>query len=68
MESFDEALAETLSFLGISQLKDKQLEAVQEFAKGQDIFISLPTGYGKSIIYGILPVLFDKWRGTALIL
>ena len=36
-------------------LKEKQLEAIISFLKGFDVFITLPTGYGKSIIYGLLP-------------
>ena len=36
-------------------LKEKQYEAVKEYLKGNDTFVSLPTGYGKSLIYGILP-------------
>ena len=39
--------------LGI-QLKDKQLEAVYRFCCGNDVFVSLPTGYGKSVVYAIL--------------
>ncbi len=34
-------------------LKDKQVEAIQCFLSGKDVFVSLPTGYGKSIIFGI---------------
>ena len=33
------------------------------FVEGKDTFVTLPTGYGKSIIYGILPIVFDKMRG-----
>ena len=45
------------------QLKDKQKEAIQRFCEGHDIFVSLPTGYGKSVIYGIvLPLVFDRLR------
>jgi len=41
-------------------LKPKQLEAVVAFCSGMDqCFVSrLPTGYGKSIIYAILPLIF----------
>ena len=29
-------------------LKEKQIEAIDSFVKGKDVFVSLPTGYGKS--------------------
>ena len=44
----DEAIDSALSELGFSYLKDKQREAVTAFLKGNDCFISLPTGYDKS--------------------
>ena len=34
--------------LGYKSLKDKQVEAVCSFTEGNDVFVSLPTGYGKS--------------------
>ena len=40
-------------------LKLKQLEAIQAFMSGKDTFVSLPTGYGKSAIYAVLPLAFD---------
>ena len=42
-------------------LKPRQKEALQTIVfKGQDCLIVLPTGYGKSLIYQMLPSLFDK--------
>ena len=38
------------------RLKPVQSKAVQAILHGQDIFVSVPTGYGKSLIYQILPV------------
>ena len=49
--------------LGYATLKDKQLEAIVTFALGNDCFIALPTGYGKSAIYGVLPFVFDTIKG-----
>ena len=34
------------------QLKDKQVEAIQKFCEGFDVFVSLPTGFGKSMSFG----------------
>ena len=31
----------------------------------RDTFVILPTGYGKSIIYGVLPMTFDFMRGKS---
>jgi len=32
------------------ELKDKQVEPLQHFCAGKDVFVSLSTGYGKSMI------------------
>ena len=45
-------------------LKDKQIEALLTFCLGNDVFVSLPTGYEKSMIYGLLPLIFDKIKGN----
>ena len=51
------------SRLDSKRLRKKQLEAVCAFVQGHDTFVSLPTGYGKSTIYAILPYVFDKLKG-----
>ena len=57
------ALNEAVIEMGLSSLKPKQTEAILAIVAGKDTFVSLPTGYGKSIIYRVLPLLFDKLRG-----
>ena len=49
-------------------LKDKQMEAILTFLSGQDVFVTLPTGYGKSLIFGLLPWIFDELKGALTIL
>ena len=49
--------------IGIETLKPKQVKAVEAFVDGRDVFVSLPTGYGKSVIYSVLPGTFDLIRG-----
>ena len=58
-----EIIVESGKKLGFDKLKDKQIEAVRHFIEGKDVFVSLPTGYGKSIIYALLPFAFDKLKG-----
>ena len=43
-------------------LKPEQLQAIVEFVRGCDVFVSLPTGYGKSLIYGLLPIVVERLR------
>lgn len=41
------------------------------FANGRDTFVSLPMGYGKSLIYGCLPKAFDlmlDWHSSSIFL
>ena len=60
---FDAAVEEVVRFMSLKPLKQKQLEALRVFISGHDTFVALPTGYGKSIIFGVLPLLFDKLLG-----
>ena len=41
------------------------MEAIRTFMQGEDVFVSLPTGYGKSLIhvYSVLPYAYDELLG-----
>ena len=58
IDVFHEALnygLESLGFTNIS-LKEKQYEVLRELVvKNKDVLAVLPTGYGKSLIYQLLP-------------
>ena len=49
-------LERVLELCGLKELKEKQTKAILAFMDGDDLFVSLPTGYWKSIIYRILPL------------
>ena len=53
------AVDEATRSLGFNQIKKLQDDAIMSFVAGNDTFVSLPTGYGKSLIYGCLPRVFD---------
>ena len=60
------AIAESAHQLGYATLKELQVKAISSIVEGQDTFVSLPTGYGKSIIYAALPLVFDKLKGKSV--
>ena len=41
--------------MGHAKVKDKQFRVIKDVVRGRDTFVSLPTGYGKSLYYGVLP-------------
>ena len=43
------ALAEAVKKLGYHKLKGKQEEVILAFVNSKDVFVSLPTGSGKSL-------------------
>ena len=50
------AVEEELYQLGYESIKLDQLTAVESLLKGDDVFISVPTGFGKSLVYQLLSV------------
>ena len=60
--SYYVASKDAATSLGITTLKTEQQEAIRQFVLGRDVFVSLPTGYGKSVCYFPLPFVFDCLR------
>ena len=61
--SVDEALAFALGKLGYEELRPEQDKVLRAFVSGRDVFAALPTGYGKSLCFALLPCVFDRLRG-----
>ena len=63
--TLDKAISAACSTIGLASLKAKQREAISKFVGGKDVFIFLPTctGYGKSLFYALLPLVFDYLCG-----
>ena len=53
-------LKEVAAMFGIENFKEKLEKVILSIVNGNDTFVSLPTGYGKSVVYAALPVLFDR--------
>ena len=50
-----EAIHHGQQAFGHDHLKPAQLEAVKAVIQGRDMFVNVPTGYGKSLVYQVLP-------------
>ena len=55
-------LLSVIQKMGYDRPTDDQKKTVEAFVLGKDVFISLPTGSGKSLCYACLPHLFDELR------
>ena len=58
--SIDDAIDAAAARLGYEEVKSEQREAVRAIVNEKDVFVSLPTGYGKSLCYAMLPFVFDS--------
>lgn len=47
-------------YWGYNELKDKQIEVIENYMKGKDVVGLLPTGYGKSMCYLLPPLMTNR--------
>ena len=62
-----------IEFCPSFQPKAKQIECLEHFLAGRDIIANLPVGYGKSLVYQIIPKLLsivkkDEPQATILVI
>ena len=54
-EVFETSLRNVFPTFGLTELKDEQKQALFYLVSGHDVFVNLPTGFGKSLIYELAP-------------
>ena len=59
MPSTIEAIRAAACRIGYLKLTPQQEEATVAFINGKDVFVSLPTGCGKTVCFAVLPFAFD---------
>ena len=57
----DKMILKAAASLGYSDLKPEQ-KCTLGIVERKDVFIALPTGFGKSLCYALLPLIFDMKR------
>ena len=63
-DSISEIIGAAASSLGYAEKRFLQETAVRSFVTGSAVFLSIPTGGGKSLGYAVLPHVFDMLRGN----
>ena len=70
-QKWKEAFQAVKAQFEITDLLPEQQDAIKAFFKGKDVFVNLPTGFGKSLIFQCLPLVadsvHDKPRGSSVI-
>jgi len=58
-ETVEATIESSCAMMGIQKLKEKQKDAITLFVDGNDVLVILPTGFGKSLCFALLPLVFD---------
>ena len=60
MTIFEKSLQSILPRFGLAELKDEQKKALFYLLSGKDVFVNLPTGFDKSLIYQLTPLVAEE--------
>ena len=55
VEGFETAVRKACQVFGVEKLFSEQFEALKTFVSGTDVFLNLPTGFGKSLVLQMAP-------------
>ena len=55
VEKIETVIVTAAKELSFPALYHEQKAAITSFVEGNDVFVSLPTGYGKTLCFGALP-------------
>lgn len=59
-QDFQKAVSVVCSTFGFEKLYPQQEKALSQYLSGSDVFVNLPTGYGKSLIYQMAPLVANE--------
>ena len=59
-EKFESSLKAFLPKFGVTELRADQKQALLHLISGRDVFVNLPTGFGKSLIYQLAPSIVEE--------
>ena len=65
-KKMDAVIETTVQKLGYTEAKHLQTKSIKEFVSRNNVFVSVPTGYGKTVCYACLPLVFDTLHGHEL--
>ena len=65
MGSIAKAMKDALEATGYSELRDYQRKTIEAYLSGKDVYVSAPTGAGKSLTFELAPYTFDHLFGEA---
>ena len=56
VEGFELAVQKACQVFGVEKLFSEQFEALKTFVSSTDVFLNLPTGFGKSLVFQMAPL------------
>ena len=63
-DDLGEVIDRSMAILGYTACKPEQKDAARSVLYGKDVFVSVPTGYGKSAIFQMLPTCAEMLLST----